>query len=50
MADVGIPIKSIRTMKICLNANCSKVGRGEHLSDVFSIHSGLKQVSYHSCF
>jgi hypothetical protein len=45
MADVHVPVKLIRTMKICLSANCSKVGKGEHLSDMFPIQSGLKKVS-----
>jgi len=30
-------------MKIHLNANRDEVGGGEHLSDMFTVHSGLKK-------
>lgn len=44
MASVSRHKESIRTMKIHLNANHDGVGRGELLSDMFSVHDGLKQV------
>jgi hypothetical protein len=43
MAAVSRHVESIRAMKIHLNANCDEVGRGEHLSDIFSVHIGLKK-------
>jgi hypothetical protein len=43
MAAVSRHMESIRTMKVHLNANRDEVGRGEHLSDMFSVHIGLKK-------
>jgi len=33
----------VRLIKMCLNANDSRVWVGKHLSDMFSIRNGLKQ-------
>ena len=32
-----------RVIKMCLNATCSRVQVGKHLSDMFPIKNGLKQ-------
>jgi hypothetical protein len=41
--EFGVPMKLVRLIKMCLNRTYSKVCRGKHLSDSFSIHDGLKQ-------
>jgi hypothetical protein len=32
-----------RVIKMCLNATCSRIQVGRHLSDMFPIKNGLKQ-------
>jgi hypothetical protein len=41
--EYGIPRKLVRLVKVCLNATCSRVQLGKHLSDIFPIKKGLKQ-------
>jgi hypothetical protein len=36
-------MKLVRLIKICLNETYSEVPVGQHLSDNFAIHSGLRQ-------
>jgi len=43
LSQFGIPMKLVRLITICLNANCSRLRVGKHLSDRFSIRNGLKQ-------
>jgi hypothetical protein len=43
LAEFGVPMKLVRLIKTCLNETYSKVGVGEHLSDIFHIQNGLKQ-------
>jgi hypothetical protein len=40
---LGVPMKLVRLIKMCLNETYSKVRRGKHLSDSFPIQNGLKQ-------
>jgi hypothetical protein len=41
---VGVPIKLVRLIEMCLNETYSKVRIGTHLSDKFPIQNGLKQA------
>ena len=43
LIEFGIPMKLVRLVKMCLNATCSRVWVGKHLSDMFPIKNGLKQ-------
>ena len=38
-----IPMKLIRLIKMCLNASCSRVRVGNHLSDMSPVKNCLKQ-------
>jgi hypothetical protein len=40
---LGIPMKLVRMIKMCLNEKYSRVCIGKHLSDNFHIRNGLKQ-------
>jgi hypothetical protein len=40
---LGIPMKLVRLIKMCMNETCSTVCVGEHLSDMFPIKKCLKQ-------
>jgi hypothetical protein len=40
---VGVPMKLVRFIKMCLNETYSKVRTGKHLSESFLIQNGLKQ-------
>jgi hypothetical protein len=40
---LGIPMKLVRLIKMCLNETYSKRHVGKHLSDTFPIRNGLKQ-------
>ena len=40
---VGIPMKLVRQIKMCLRETCSRVLVGKHLSDMFPIRNDLKQ-------
>jgi hypothetical protein len=41
--ELGIPMKLLRLIKICLNENCSRVRVSKHSSDVFPVRNDLKQ-------
>ena len=41
--EVGIPMKQVRLIKMCLNETCTRVHVGRHLSDMIPIKNGLKQ-------
>ncbi|PNF34567.1 hypothetical protein B7P43_G10641 [Cryptotermes secundus] len=43
LIELGIPMKLVRLIKMCLNETYSKVCIGKHLSDKFRIQNGLKQ-------
>jgi len=43
MTEVGIPLKLVRLIKMCLTETCSRVRVGKNLSDRFPIRNGLKQ-------
>jgi hypothetical protein len=43
LLEVGVPMKLVRLIKMCLSKTCSKVHIGKHLSDSFHIQNGLKQ-------
>ena len=40
---VGIPLKLVRPIKMCLNETCNRVRVGKHSSDAFPVKNGLKQ-------
>ena len=40
---VGIPVKMVRLIKMCLNENYSGVRVGRYLCDKFPIMNGVKQ-------
>ena len=42
--EFGIPMKLIRLIKMCLTETFSRVWAGKHLSDMFPIGNGSKQV------
>jgi hypothetical protein len=43
LIEIGVPMKLVRLIKMCLNETYSKVRIGKHLSDSFPIQNGLKQ-------
>jgi len=43
MIEVGIPLKLLWLVKMCLTETCSRVRVGKNLSDKFPISKGLKQ-------
>jgi hypothetical protein len=43
LIQLGVPMKLVRLMAMCLNETYSKVCTGKHLSDNFPIQNGLKQ-------
>jgi hypothetical protein len=43
LIEVGVPMKLVRLIKMCLNETYSKVCICKHLSDSFPIQNGLKQ-------
>jgi len=43
LIEIGIPVKPIILIKMCLNETCCRVWVGKYLSDVFPIKNGLKQ-------
>jgi hypothetical protein len=43
LMELGVPMKLVRLIKMCLNETYSKVRLGKHLLDSFLIQSGLKQ-------
>jgi hypothetical protein len=43
LIDLGVPIKLVRLIKMCLNETYSKVCGGKHLSNNFPIQNGLKE-------
>ena len=44
LTEFGIPVKLVRLIKTCLHDTYSRVQVGKHLSDIFPIKNGLKQV------
>jgi hypothetical protein len=43
LIEFGIPMKSVRLIKMCLNEKYSGVWVGKNLSYMFPIRNGLKQ-------
>ena len=43
LIDFGIPIKLVRSIKMCLNEMYSRVWVGKDFSDMFPIRNGFKQ-------
>jgi len=43
LIEIGIPVKPVRLIKMCLNETSCRVQVGKYLSDVFPIKNGLKQ-------
>jgi hypothetical protein len=43
LIEIGIPMKLVRLIKMCLNETYSKDRIGKHLSHSFLIQNGLKQ-------
>jgi hypothetical protein len=51
LIELGVPMKLVQLIKICLNETYSKVHIGKHSSDSFPIQNGLKQgMLHHHCF
>jgi hypothetical protein len=46
LIQLGIPMKLVRLINMCLGKTYSRVWIGKHLSDMFSIRNGLKQGDY----
>jgi len=42
LIEIGIPMKLVRLIKMCLNEMNSRSLVGKHLSDVFPVRNGLK--------
>jgi hypothetical protein len=43
LIELGIPMKLVRLIKMCLSETYSRVRAGKHLSDTFPIKNGLKE-------
>jgi hypothetical protein len=43
LIEIGIPVKPVILVKMCLNETYCRVWVGKYLSDVFPIKNGLKQ-------
>ena len=41
--ELGIPMKHVRLIKMCLTATYSRVRVGKKLSDMFPVRTGLKK-------
>jgi hypothetical protein len=44
LIEFGIPTKLLGLIEMCLNENYSRVLVGKHLSDMFPVKNGLKQL------
>jgi len=44
LMEFGLQMKLVRIIKVCLNKMCNRFQEGKHLSDMFPIKNGLKQV------
>ena len=42
LTELGIPMKLVRLIKMCLNETYSRLRVCNHLSDIFPIKNGLK--------
>jgi len=45
LIEFGIPMELVRLIKVCLNEPYSRFRVDKHLSDMFPIANGLKQVN-----
>jgi hypothetical protein len=43
LIEIGMPMKLVRLIKLCLKETCNRVRVGKHLSDMFSLRNSLKQ-------
>jgi hypothetical protein len=43
LIEIGISIKLVRLIKMCLNETYSEACIGKHLSDMFTIKNSMKQ-------
>jgi hypothetical protein len=43
LIEFGVPMKLVRSIKMCISETCSRVRVAKHLSDTFPIKNGLKQ-------
>ena len=43
LIGLGIPMKMVKLIKMCLNETYSRVRVGKNLSDIFPIRNGLNQ-------
>jgi len=43
LIEIGIPMKQIRPIKLCLTETYSRIRVSKHLRDMFPIRNGLKQ-------
>ena len=44
LTEFGIPMKQEKLIKMCLNETYSRVRLGKHLSDMFPVKNGCKEV------
>jgi len=44
LIELGVPMKLVQLIKMCLTETYSRVRVGKHLSDMFPVRIGLKQV------
>jgi len=42
LIETGIPMTLVRLIKMCLNANYTRVTVGKHMYDTFHIKTGMK--------
>ena len=43
LTEIGIPMKLVRLIKMCMTETCIRIRVGKNLSDVFPIRNGLTQ-------
>jgi len=50
LIELGIPMKLVHVIKMCLNETYSTDLTGKHFSDIFPIKNSRKKMLYHHCF
>jgi len=50
LTELGIPMKLVRLIKMCLNETYSRDQQANIFSDIFPIKNGWNKMLYHNCF
>ena len=50
LIELGIPMKLVQLIKVCLNETYSRDRQARIFSDIFSTKNGWNKMLYHHCF